>query len=206
MTSRGNISAEEHYEFLSRRSSAEFVEIRYKELFWRQPNVYDVHPGFLRDEKGGWTDEWGITVWVTEKVDQDTLPPEDRIPSTLRIPGSLDDVPVQVVEMDPPTGASESRCDIFLCSKILAEGEENMFPHYRRDRVRNWYEPLFWRQPNAFAVGISRLVENRKRTNTWGIVIRLTRRVDQNRLPPEDRIPDCLEGVPIQFLVGPRGP
>ena len=24
--------------------------------------------------------------------------------------------------------------------------------------------------------------------------------VDQNRLPPEHRIPDCLEGVPVQFL------
>ena len=203
MTSTGNVSTQEHYEFLSRRSDAEFVEIRYRELFWRQPNVYDVHSGFLRDEKGGWTDEWGVTVWVTRKVDQNTLPPEDRIPDT------LDDVPIQVVEMDPPTGASESRCNIFLCGSKYVEGEpknRTMNTAYRRDKVRSRYEPLFWRQPNAFAVGISRLVENRKRTNTEGIVIRLTRRVDQNRLPPEDRIPDCLEGVPIQFLVGPRGP
>ena len=36
----------------------------------------------------------GIKVWVTEKVDQSALPPEDRIPDV------LEGVPVQILEQE----------------------------------------------------------------------------------------------------------
>ena len=67
--------------------------------------------------------------------------------------------------------------------------------------VRLKYDPLFWRQPNVFGVGEGFLRdENGDRTETVGINIRVTKKVDQSTLPPEDRIPDCLEGVPVQIV------
>ena len=35
-----------------------------------------------------------------------------------------------------------------------------------------------------------------------GFKVLVTEKVDQNTLPPEDRIPDMLEGVPV-YIVGP---
>ena len=65
---------------------------KYEDLFWRQPNIMGVGIGFLEDEDGEWMDTVGLDVVVTEKVDQSTLPPEDRIPDC------LDGVPVQITE------------------------------------------------------------------------------------------------------------
>ena len=36
-----------------------------------------------------------------------------------------------------------------------------------------------------------------------GFIIRVTERVDQSALPPEDRITSMLEGVPVQILEEP---
>ena len=38
-----------------------------------------------------------------------------------------------------------------------------------------------------------------------GIVIRVDTKVDQSTLPAEDRISDCLEGVPVQIIEDERG-
>ncbi len=71
----------------------------------------------------------------------------------------------------------------------------------RRREVRRKYEPLFWRHPNVYAVSLGRIQdENGNITNTWSITLRVTEKVDQATLSPEDRIPDCLEGIPIQIL------
>lgn len=68
-----------------RRNEAEMKRVmpvleKYHELIWRQPNVHGFGPGNLEDENGEETEEFGITVYVTKKVPQDQLPPEDRIP------------------------------------------------------------------------------------------------------------------------------
>ena len=41
-------------------------------------------------------------------------------------------------------------------------------------------------------------------TGQVGFVISVTEKVDQSTLPPKDRIPDCLEGIAVQFLERPR--
>lgn len=75
----------------------------------------------------------------------------------------------------------------------------------RARAIRHKYEDLFWRQPNVYGVGIGRLEdENGEGTGQVGFVITVTEKVDQNTLPPEDRIPDCLEGVPVQIIEGPN--
>ena len=66
------------------------VRLKYDDLFWRQPNVVTVSEGFLRNGHGGPTNEMGINVMVTKMVNQNTLPPEDRIPDC------LEGVPVRI--------------------------------------------------------------------------------------------------------------
>ena len=74
----------------------------------------------------------------------------------------------------------------------------------RMTKVRLKYTPLFKRQPNVHGWGVVSLRdENGNRTETRGIEIRVTEKVGQSTLPPEDRIPDCLEGVPVQFREEP---
>ena len=71
----------------------------------------------------------------------------------------------------------------------------------RRREVRRKYDSLFWRQPNVYVVSLGRIRdENGNITNTWSITLRVTEKVDQATLPPEGRIPDSLEGIPIQIL------
>ena len=78
-------------------------------------------------------------------------------------------------------------------------------PDDRRARiheVRLKYDPLFWRQPNVVSVSEGLLEdENRDATKTTGIVVGVSEKTDQSTLPAEDRIPDCLEGVPVQIII-----
>ena len=70
--------------------------------------------------------------------------------------------------------------------------------------IRYKYEDLFWRQPNVHSVGIGDITdENGEYTGIWGFRIHVIEKVDQNTLPPEDRIPHCLEGVPVQIVETP---
>ena len=72
------------------------VRLKYDDLFWRQPNVVGVGEGYFKDENGEWTERSGIRVTVTEKVDQSTLPPEDRIPDCLEgVPVNIEVGPVE---------------------------------------------------------------------------------------------------------------
>ncbi len=64
------------------------------------------------------------------------------------------------------------------------------------------HRSLFERQPgyNAYVAGIHLLDENWERSDVLGLEILVERVLDQGTLPPEDRIPDCLDGVPIQII------
>ena len=65
---------------------------KHLELFERQPNVWTMGPGYILDENGEETGEPGITIKVTEKVPQDQLPAEDRIPDRIEC------VRIQIIE------------------------------------------------------------------------------------------------------------
>ena len=67
--------------------------------------------------------------------------------------------------------------------------------------IRHKYDDLFWRQPNVHAVGIGIIkVDDGQFTDRAGFIIRVTEKIDQSKLPLEDRIPECLEGVLVQIL------
>ena len=200
LVSRANMSEEEYRRFDSQRLLTDYVMRRYEPILSRQPNVYDVSTGLLRDGHGGWTDTWGIIVRVTEKIDQSALPLEDRIP------GYLEGIPVQVVDEEPLPAARQTTCDYKKCGANSPEMEEKMgtTPESRaarRHEVRLKYEPLFLRQPYFNGLGEGTFKdENGEWTDVHGIKVFVYKKVDQSTLPPEDRIPDCLEGVPVQIL------
>ena len=76
----------------------------------------------------------------------------------------------------------------------------------RARAIRHKYEDIFWRQPNVHGTGIGIIEdENGNATDRAGFRITVTEKVDQSTLPPEDRIPDCLEGVPVQIRGAPAG-
>ena len=65
------------------------------------------------------------------------------------------------------------------------------------------HKSLFNRYPHRISVipGFLRDEKTGRRTETWGIVIIVDKKVDQDTLLPEDRIPDELEGVPVQIIL-----
>ena len=86
-----------------------------------------------------------------------------------------------------------------MTPEIYAEDVE------RAQAIRHKYDDLFWRQPNVHGVGIGIIeTENGEYTDRAGFIIDVTEKVDQSTLPPEDRIPDCLEGVPVQIKEEPE--
>ena len=70
--------------------------------------------------------------------------------------------------------------------------------------IRPKYDDLFWRQPNVLSVGIGLLTclppVNGRPPVGFDIVV--SEKVDQSTLPEEDRIPDVIEGVPVQISEG----
>ena len=69
--------------------------------------------------------------------------------------------------------------------------------------VLKQYEDLFSRQPN-FVAAVGSMFEDYEGEPIpiVGIKVYVTEKVNQRTLPPEDRIPDCIDGVPIQILSG----
>ena len=76
----------------------------------------------------------------------------------------------------------------------------------KAEAIRHKYEALFWRQPNVHGVGIGLIMdEDGRETGEVGFIIHVTEKVDQNTLPAADRIPDTLEGVPVEIREEPVG-
>ena len=208
LTSRLNTTEAEQADLLERIRDARWVKITLSPLLWNYPHVYDVTPGFLRDENGEWTEEWGIIVWVRELREPNgfgegvTRYSKVPIPNLLPDTGGVLGVEIQLVEMEPPTETAPSGCNIRLCGVELGEDGEITTRNTFDQRWRVWgkYQPLFWRHPYFANVDVGRIYEVEEGTDTEGIIVRVYKQPDQTRvLPPEDRIPDCLEGIPIEI-------
>ena len=62
--------------------------------------------------------------------------------------------------------------------------------------VRDKYRWLLWQQPNVRSLGLGFLKDKLGiETGQRGIIVGVS------ELPPEDRLPECLEGVPIQVKI-----
>ena len=65
------------------------------------------------------------------------------------------------------------------------------------------YRPLFERQPHYWYSSYGPFVNEDTGELDWsmsGIRVQVFKKVDQSTLPEEDRIPDCVDGVPVQIV------
>ena len=159
--------------------------------FERQPGFVAAERNFLLDENTRLpSKEWGVVVFVTEKVDQFTLQPE------LRIPNELEGVPVQLVPSE-------------LWKNVISSGQfeqSDVNPHVDYvGQVISKNQDLFYDYPFSngatfdYPEHIGELWER-----IWGIKVFVTEEIDQSTLPPEARIPDCLEDIPVRITVRPE--
>ena len=75
----------------------------------------------------------------------------------------------------------------------------------RARAIRPKYEAMFWRQPNVWSVGLGfGEDEDGELIKEVGFSISVTELVPQASLPAEDRLPECLEGIPVYISVEPQ--
>ena len=172
------------------------VLVRYYPFIMRLPHNPQPEPEFLRDENGELTDTWGIVILTDEEIYQYALNAEDRIPD------SLEGVPVQILPRE------------------IGDKDRPWFPGWRPDDDE-WATPhshfesdvsrknrdLFQRYP--FYSGRSYFFAPRGKDLSdsdpiFGIEVHVTEKVDPGTLAPEDRIPDCLDDVPVRIILDPR--
>ena len=161
-----------------------------KPRFRRQPGFLGAERNFLVDEDTVEpTEEWGILVFVKEKVDQNTLPPEHRIPAELR------GVPVQfilgvlrhkVLSLGPFPQSDEAPHFDYV-SQVLAK-KFDLFDEYP------FSEGYRFEYPEQRGELWERI---------WGIEVVVTEKMHNLGLSPTRRIPDCLEDVPVIITVRP---
>ena len=170
------------------------VLVKYYPQIMRLPHNPEPEPEFLRDENGELTDTWGIVILTDEKIDQYALNAEDRIPD------SLEGVPVQVL------------------TREIGEKQRAWYPGWRPDAPahphfyfrgdvasKNW--DLLKRYPSFRGTTLFFTLLGKDSSNSdpiFGIEVTVAERVDPSTLPLEDRIPDCLDDVPVRIKVEPR--
>ena len=76
---------------------------------------------------------------------------------------------------------------------------------YRIRKILDKYDDLIFRQSTVHGWSIGKLRhKNSVLIDQMFIEIEVDDYVDQSTLPPEDRIPECLEGIPVHFVITPR--
>ena len=114
---------------------------------------------------------------------------------------------VAVLWIATACGDGEFKDPSTLCKPDSSTEEENLtiVPENTDEHildVRTRYKDLIRRQPNHRGNGgpVYLEDENGEDTEIRGIIVWVTKKVDQSEIPAEDRIPDCLEGVPVQII------
>ena len=93
-------------------------------------------------------------------------------------------------------------CDVKLHVRKETMPDQNRKEMIERiNAVREKYKALIERQPTRWGTGTGLLRDAEGRlTEGLGITIHVEKKVDQSTLPPKDRMPDCLDGIPVQII------
>ena len=80
----------------------------------------------------------------------------------------------------------------------------------QQEAFTNKHWDLLAKQPNHMGFGYGKLwtvengevveLKNEDGTNKYGLNIQVSTKVDQSTLPESDRIPDCLDEVPVNWI------
>ncbi len=105
-------------------------------------------------------------------------------------------------------------CSVVVLALLSAFGILGPGPYYqcgtdslrianKTYEVSKKYKRLLVRYPNRTAVSTEFLRDEKTglRTKTWGILVQVSKEIDQDTVPPKSRIPDELEGVPVQIIL-----
>ena len=104
-----------------------------------------------------------------------------------------------VVACSEPTRITPSDQEIAACQKgfELAEGQPS---HERRAEVRQRYLSVLHSKPNVLGVGMRAFKDaDGEWTDVHGLIVTVDEVIDQNSIPEANRIPACLDGVPVQI-------
>ena len=171
---------------------------KYEDLFWRQPNFHELDHGHFTDENAKWMGVEGIIITVTEKMDQSRLPSEDRIPDC------LEGIPIQIIEgFIAEKEEPQMRANRYTLPECINNNTEE-----RTKEILGKYSPRLWKYPNVQYIVTSPSFRDENGSllpryeEMAGIIVAIMPWVDPDSVPPELRIPDCLEGIPIQIVEG----
>lgn len=74
---------------------------------------------------------------------------------------------------------------------------------YMQQVVDKYMHPLIRNYPHFTGVGAGLFTHlNESGERVRGITVMVSEIIDPNTLPPERRIPDCLDGVPVRIILG----
>ena len=176
---------------------------KYGPLFGRQPFRKGHHTvGYMRNEDGSWTKRRGIILrYESEGMDQSTLPIKARIPDC------TEGVRVQRIDGDtdiyPPWEADRLAAKARSPRTTMPECTyANTFE--RRSEIFEKYTFLFRQHPNSQYYTHAYLYNEEGEwieDKSMGVMtIYIHPWVDLDTIPPERRIPDCIEGIPTQIV------
>lgn len=171
------------------------------DLFWRQPYLRGLIVGYMRNEDGSWTNRRGLILRYRNE-------PRDHkhLEVSARIPDCIEGVRVQRIggdaDIHPPWEDNRLSAKARPPRTTMPECVyDNTWE--RRSKIFEKYKYLFLRHPNSRYYTTAYLVDEEGewiRDESMGVItIFLHPWVDLETIPPELRIPDCIEGIPTQI-------
>lgn len=97
-------------------------------------------------------------------------------------------------------------------AETMAEDKATEKPSYEYMRdVRKKYRPLLWGFPHYMGTSVGDYTTPDDRTQLdprggYGITLWVSQLTDQDTLPEEERVPECLEGVPVRIIIDDGDP
>ena len=120
----------------------------------------------------------------------------DSLPKRRRLPDCLEGIPIQIKEAWDPT-----RANTFTAPECTRDNTPE-----RRNEMFEKHESLIKSYPNSTDYFVGRFTDAYGRVantdNIDGIVIQVAPWVDPDSLPTKQRVPECLEGIPVQIREG----
>ena len=106
-----------------------------------------------------------------------------------------------LIGIEDPAGRAS-----FIQSIRATARAERLRPETERIKaIIDRHKDLIWKQSTAYGYSVYNVKnEDGELTDKQVIGIYVARQFDQSTIPPEDRIPECLEGVEVHFLVERR--
>ncbi len=171
------------------------TEERVKEVFDKYESLLRSYPNSTHQGTWGFRDLHlyslsppGIRIMIYPWVDPDSLP------RRYRLPDCLEGIPIQILEHRPSTLRANTFTAPECADNVTLERVREVFQKYAS---------LILSYPNGTYHGIGGFYsKDGQPADASGIVIHVYPWVDPDSLPKEQRIPDCLEGIPVQVVEG----